>query len=139
MTLPSINYLALAPFLVMSGTALVLLIATSLTPTRIPRRVASTVAVSAAGASLLLTVIQGWQIARHGAQLTAAHSVVMDGFSALATASISSSLIFALLIAHDWEGRERFVGAEYQMLALLATSGAVLMTEGRVIDSLRSA
>ncbi len=129
MTLPSINYLALAPFLVMSGTALVLLIATSLTPTRIPRRVASTVAVSAAGASLLLTVIQGWQIARHGAQLTAAHSVVMDGFSALATASISSSLIFALLIAHDWEGRERFVGAEYQMLALLATSGAVLMTE----------
>lgn len=129
MTIPAINYLAILPFLFLVATALLLLIVSSLIRTKLSNRAASGAAVVAASAALITTVVQWLDVARHGAITTAAHGIVMDGFSTLATASISSSLIFALLIAHDWEVRERFVGAEYQMVALLATSGAILMTE----------
>lgn len=127
--MPDINYLAIAPFLALSGMALLLLIVSSLIERRLSTRWATSLAVTAAAAALATTVFQAWRIAHHGAITTAAHSVVMDGFSTAMTGSIASSLIFALLIAHDWEIREKFAGAEYQMLALLATSGAVLMTE----------
>jgi len=124
---PAINYLALLPFLFLVGAALLLLLLTAMTRNRLSTTLSSTIAVSAATGAFVTTFFQWWSIDHHGAIDTAAHAVAMDGFGALFTASISSSLVFALLIAHDWQGRERFNGAEYQMLALLATSGSVLM------------
>ena len=126
---PAINYLAILPFLFLTGAALFLLFLTALTKNRLSTKVSSTVAVSAALAGFVATFFQWFEINHHGAITTASHAIAMDGFSAVMTASICSSLVFALLIAHDWQGRERFNGAEYQMLALLATSGSVLMTQ----------
>lgn len=126
---PAINYLALLPFLFLTGGALVLLFATALTRSRLTTRLSSGVAITAAGLGLSATFVQWYEIDRHGAITTAAHAIAMDGFSAAFTGSICSSLVLALLIAHDWQGRERFNGAEYQMLALLATAGSVLMTQ----------
>jgi len=126
---PLINYLAILPFLFLTGAALLLLFMTALTRDRLSTRVSSTIAVSAALGGFVATFVQWFEVDHHGATTTAAHAIVMDGFSAVMCASICSSLVFALLIAHDWQGRERFNGAEYQMLALLATSGSVLMTQ----------
>ena len=126
---PAINYLALLPFLSLVGAATLLLFMTALTRNRLSTVVSTSVAVSAALGGFVSTFVQWFEVNHHGATTTAAHAVVMDGFSVVMAASITSSLTFALLIAHDWQGRERFNGAEYQMLALLATSGAVLMTQ----------
>ena len=126
---PAINYLALLPFLLLTGAALLLLFLTALTRNRLSTRLSSTIAVSAALGGFVSTFFQWYQVDHNGASTTAAHAIVMDGFSIVMAASITSSLTFALLIAHDWQGRERFNGAEYQMLALLATSGSVLMTQ----------
>jgi NADH-quinone oxidoreductase subunit N len=58
-----------------------------------------------------------------------AHAIVLDGFSVIATATIAVGLLMATLVAHDWAVRERVTGAEYQILALAVSSGAVLMTQ----------
>ena len=126
---PAINYLALLPFLLLVGAATLLLFMTALTRNRLSTVVSTSVAVSAALGGFVTTFVQWFEVDHHGATTTAAHAIVMDGFSVVMAASITSSLTFALLIAHDWQGRERFNGAEYQMLALLATSGALLMTQ----------
>ena len=126
---PLINYLAILPFLLLTGAATVLLFLTALTRNRLSTRLSSTIAISAAFGGFLTSFFQWYSVDHHGAITTAAHAITMDGFSVVMSASICSSLTFALLIAHDWQGRERFNGAEYQMLALLATSGSVLMTQ----------
>jgi len=128
-SLPSINYLALAPVLTMVGGALILLFATALSAGRLGRRLTTSAALLTGVAALVETFFQWSYVVHHGATTTAAYAIAFDGFSVVATAAIAIGFILTTLVAHDWSAREGFVGAEFHILALAATSGAMVMAQ----------
>ncbi len=127
--IPQIHYLAILPVLVLFGAALVLLFATSLVRDKVSNIAATTVTVAASLAVLVVTYFQWRSIDKSGPTTTIAHAITLDGFSVIATAVIAVSLLMASLVSHDWATRERISSVEYQILALCATAGAVLMTQ----------
>ena len=128
-TIPSIHYLVIAPVAILFGVAVALLLATALAGNKVSTRLATSTSAAAAIAVLVTTWFQWRSIARSGPSTTIAHAVVLDGFSVVATGAIAVCLLLATLVAHDWACREGVAGAEYQILALAATAGAVLMTQ----------
>jgi len=128
-TIPSIHYLALLPVIILFGASLVLLLATALVRDKVSTAAATGVTLAASLATLVVSFVQWSYLAHHGASTTAAHAIVLDGFSVVASGVIAVGLAMATLVAHDWSLRERVAGAEYQILALAASAGAVLMTQ----------
>ncbi|MFZ1063607.1 MAG: NADH-quinone oxidoreductase subunit N [Acidimicrobiales bacterium] len=125
--IPSIHYLAILPVLILFGASLVLLFVTSLVRTKVTQALATSICVGASLAVLVTTYFQWRCLDKSGPSTTIAHAIVLDGFSVVATAVIALSLLMSSLVAHDWAVRERVQGAEYQILALAASAGAVLM------------
>ena len=128
-TLPSIHYLTIAPVLILFGASLFLLIASALWRGTLATTVATATTVVASVAVVVVNVFQWRDLDAHGPGTTVAHAVLLDGFSVVATAVIAVSLGLAALVAHDWARREGVRGPEYQILALAASAGAVLMTQ----------
>jgi NADH-quinone oxidoreductase subunit N len=126
---PQIHYLAILPVLILFGGALGLLLATALVRTKVSTRLATAVTALVSLGALGATFVQWSYVADHGATTTVAHAIVLDGFSVVATGVIATGLFLTTLVAHDWSLRERVSGAEFQILALASTSGAVLMTQ----------
>ena len=129
LTIPSIHYLAIAPVLILFGAALVLLVASALVRTTLSTVLVSSVTALAALGAFGATFFQWSFVATHGATTTIAHAIALDGFSVVATGAIAIGLLLATLVAHDWSVREAVSGAEYEVLALAAAAGAVLMTQ----------
>ncbi len=126
---PHIHYLAILPVLILFGGALGLLLATALVRTKVTTRVATAVTALVSLGALAATFVQWSYVASHGATTTVAHAIVLDGFSVVATGVIAVGLFLTAFVAHDWSLREHVSGAEFQILALASTSGAVLMTQ----------
>jgi NADH-quinone oxidoreductase subunit N len=126
---PHIHYLAILPVLIMFAGALGLLLATALVRTKVSTRVATGVTAVVSLAALAATFVQWSYVAHHGATTTVAHAIVLDGFSVVATGVIAIGLLLTTFVAHDWSLREHVSGAEFQILALASTSGAMLMTQ----------
>ena len=127
MTMPSIHYLALTPVLIYFGFALGLLFVSALARRPLSRSTVTTTTLVASAGVLAITVFQWLDISRHGATTTAAHAVVYDKFSVVATALVAVCVALAALVAHDWATREGLDLAEYTMLALSSASGAMVM------------
>jgi NADH-quinone oxidoreductase subunit N len=127
--IPHIHYLVILPVLILFTASLVLLFATALVRTKVTQAVATAVTVVASLAVIVVTFFQWHCLDKSGPSTTIAHAIVLDGFSVIATAVIAVSLLMATLVGHDWAVRERIAGVEYQILALAATAGAVLMTQ----------
>ena len=127
--IPSIQYLAILPVLILFGASLLLLVASSLWRRTLPTSLATATTVLASLAVLVVNDFQWRHLDSHGASTAVAHAVVLDGFSVVATAVLALSMGLAGLVAHDWARRENVRGPEYQILALAATAGAVLMTQ----------
>ncbi len=128
-TIPSVHYLAILPVIILFGASLALVFATALVRDKIDQKVATSITSVASVAVLVVTYFQWRCLDKAGPSTSVAHAIVLDGFSVVATAVIALSLLMATLVAHDWAVRERVVGAEYQILALAASAGAVLMTQ----------
>ena len=126
---PHIHYLAILPVLILFGGALGLLLATALVRTKVTTRVATAVTALVSLGALAATFVQWSYVASHGATTTVAHAIVLDGFSVVATGVIAVGLFLTAFVAHDWSLREHVSGAEFQILALASSSGAVLMTQ----------
>ncbi|MHB1209042.1 MAG: NADH-quinone oxidoreductase subunit N [Acidimicrobiales bacterium] len=129
LVVPHIQYLAIMPVIVLFAGSVVLLFATALVRTKVTTVVATGVTSLAAVAALVLTFFQWHSLDQHGATTTVAHAITLDGFSVVATGVIAVCLLMATLVGHDWAVREGVVGGEYQILALAASAGAVLMTQ----------
>ena len=129
LVIPSINYLAIVPVLVFLGAALFLLFTTALVKTKVTLRVATATTVLASIAALVVNFYQWSYVAHHGATTTIAHAVVLDDFAVVATAVIAVSMLMSALVAHDWATREGVSGAEFHILALASSAGAMLMTQ----------
>jgi NADH-quinone oxidoreductase subunit N len=128
-TIPSIHYLAILPVIILLGGALCLLLATALLRDKVSTAVATSLTVAVSLAAFATTFWQWRCVDRSGPTTTIAHAIVLDGFSVVATGVIVLGLALSALVAHDWAIRERVQGAEFHILALTSTAGAVLMTQ----------
>ena len=127
--IPTIHYLAILPAILLLASSVGLLFATALMGKKISTQVASFVTVLTGAGVLVVTFLQWSQVANHGASTTIANAIVLDGFSVVSTGIIAIGLILSTFVAHDWSIREKLTGAEFHMLALASTTGAVLMTQ----------
>lgn len=129
MTIPSIHYLAILPVIILFAGSLGLLLATALVRTKVTTTLATSATVVVSLAALATTFWQWRCIDKAGPSTTVAHAIVLDGFSVVATGTILVGLLMSALVAHDWAKRENVSGAEFHILALASTAGAVLMTQ----------
>ena len=127
--IPSIHYLAILPVLIFFGASLILLVASALVDTKIKINVATGITVAASIATIIVSVFQWTYVSNHGATTTLAHAVVLDGFAVVGTVVIAASTALSAFVAHDWSKRERIAGADFHILALASSAGALLMVQ----------
>ncbi len=125
--LPHIDYLAILPILVLLGGALVILLWSSLTRRPLDTVWVTSLTVLAAAASLVIGLLQYYDVRDHGAHTTIAHAVVQDGFSAFMTVLVSAAIFVSAIIGDAWLTRERITGPELHVLLLVSGSGAIVM------------
>lgn len=126
---PSIHYLAIAPELALLGGALLLLFASALRPSRISNVQATVVTAASSIAVVVIAFFQWSDVASHGARTTIDHAIALDGFSIVASAIVGVGLLLSTLVAHDWAKRANVRNGEFSILALAASSGAVIMAQ----------
>ena len=129
LVVPHIHYLALLPILTYFGASLALLLMSALVKTKVTINWATGVTVAASLATIVYSFFQWSYIAHHGATTTVAHAIVLDGFSVVGNVVIAVSVILSAMVAHDWAKRERIAGADFHVLALAASAGALLMVQ----------
>jgi NADH-quinone oxidoreductase subunit N len=145
--LPSIEYITILPALILIGGALVILTISALVPRRMPEAFWTTVTLLTCGATAIAAVAQwfsitggklfhvgflgidGFDITQRGARPAIAQAVVLDGFSLWFALIAASCVALFALIADGYVQREGLGGPEIYVLALLSSSGTVLMAE----------
>ena len=124
---PSIDYLAILPVLILIGGAVIIMTVTALIPGGLRRDATTGLSVTTAIAALLSALVEWHRVMVQGATTTIAHAIVMDGFSTFMAIAVTSCFVIASLIGHDYLKREDISSAEYHILALISAAGAVLM------------
>ena len=128
-TTPSVNYLAIAPILVLLGGSLALMMIAALTKSRVSLGVATVTSAAVCAVATIVSVFQWSDVSSHGESTTLAHAVAYDGFGIVATAIIAVTTLLATLSARDWIARARTVGVEFHILLLAAAAGAMMMAQ----------
>lgn len=125
--LPSIDWAALAPIVILLGGAIVLLVAGSLLRGAKARKFYGPYSAFVAVVAGLATIPQWHEVQDHGAFATVAGMIGIDGFSLFATATICAALFLAVLFIDGYLVREDLVGIEPFVLMMTSASGAVVM------------
>jgi NADH-quinone oxidoreductase subunit N len=129
LVIPSIHYLALLPVLTFFGASLALLLMSALVSDKVAITVSTGVTAAASIAVLVYSYYEWNYIDHHGATTTVAHAVVLDGFSVVGNVAIAVAMLLSAFVAHDWATRERIAGADFHILALASSAGALLMVQ----------
>lgn len=137
---PSIDWLALAPLLVLLVGGLLTLTFSSFLKRREPKGLFTwtTVGISVIAALMVLPMwarVQGWSSLlwwnidhpQTGPFSTAGGAVGIDGFSLFITVVICVGVVLAALLADGFLRRESMGGPEFYVLLLLSASGGVIM------------
>lgn len=137
---PSIDWLALAPLLVLLVGGLLTLTFSSFLKRREPKGLFTwtTVGISVVAALMVLPIwarVQGWNSLlwwnidhpQTGPFSTAGGAVGIDGFSLFITVVICVGVVLAALLADGFLRRESMGGPEFYVLLLLSASGGVIM------------
>jgi len=127
LVIPSIHYLAILPVLIFFGASLLLLVVSALVDTKVTIYFATAITSLTAVATVVVAFFQWSYVANHGASTTVAHAVVLDGFAVVGTVVVAVGVLLSSLVAHDWAKRERIAGADFHILALASSAGALLM------------
>lgn len=129
LVIPSVHYLALLPVLTFFGASLLLLVMSALVSDKVEINWATGITSAASIAVMVYAIFQWSYIDHHGATTTVAHAVVLDGFAVVGTFAIGAAMLLSALVAHDWAKRERIAGADFHILALASSTGALLMVQ----------
>jgi NADH-quinone oxidoreductase subunit N len=129
LVIPSIHYLALLPVLTFFGASILLLLMSALVSDKVSLNISTGITAAASVAVLVYAAFEWSYIAHHGATTTVAHAVVLDGFSVVGNVAIASAMLLSAFVAHDWAKRERIAGADFHILALASSAGALLMVQ----------
>jgi NADH-quinone oxidoreductase subunit N len=125
--LPHVDYTAILPELIFLGGVLVLIAASAMAPRQPPTGVYATATCGIALAALVASLVLWRDVQRHGAFMTVARSVDVDGFAVFFLVLVSGVLVVAAILGSGYLRREGIVGCEYYALALISGSGAMLM------------
>jgi NADH-quinone oxidoreductase subunit N len=126
---PHIDYLAIAPELILLGGALVILLATSMLRGGLSRSWTTGLALLTGAGTLAAALVEWSRVSSQGSTTTIAHAISLDGFSAFFSITVACALLLSTLLGHDYLARERIGTPEYHILALVASSGAVMMAQ----------
>jgi len=133
--LPNVEYHYLLPFLILVGSAVLLLMLSSLFRNQWRRGLYAGWTVVTGLAAMGWTWHLWGQVVGHnhagkpGPVSAVAGSIAVDGFSLLITITICTSLVLAALVAESYLPGEHLDGPEFYVLAMLSASGGVLMGE----------
>ncbi|NNC79607.1 MAG: NADH-quinone oxidoreductase subunit N [Acidimicrobiales bacterium] len=120
-----VDYLILAPLIMMAFGGLLLLTITSLTK-RLSSSFVTTWSVAAALGSVAFAVWL-WIDLDTLAQVTLSSSIIADKFSVFLTVVIGLSTALALMLTHHYLDREELPGIEMPVLMMLSASGGIIM------------
>ena len=129
LVLPDVVYWPVAPVLVLTGAAGLILLIGALLRRQMPTAWNALVSVAASLACLVLAVGQWARLVEDGPQRHFSGAVVVDGFSIFVTCLVAASLAVAALLAEPWLRREELEGPEFSVLAMLCASGAIVMAQ----------
>jgi NADH-quinone oxidoreductase subunit N len=124
-----VEYLSIAPVLILGGGALLLLVVSSVLSKRSRPGLYPLLTMLIGTASAVLCVVEWIDIDRHGPRLTVGGQVLYDHFSVLFLLLVSVATILGALFSDGYLQRERLDGVEGYVLMLMAGSGAMLMAE----------
>jgi len=124
---PHIDYLSILPMLIMLGGALGLMLVSSLLRRIMDVRSGTLVAATVSVAALVAALFQWDRVATHGPQVTIAGAVAFDGFDVFIQVTVSIAMLLTALIGDGYLKREGIDGPEYQVLAMVSASGAMMM------------
>ncbi len=124
---PHIDYLSILPMLIMMGGALVLMAATSLFRKILGVGAGTVVTAATSIAALVAALVQWDHVATHGAQVTIAGAIAFDGFDVFIQITVAITMLLTALVADGYLKREGFEGSEFQVLAMMSASGAMMM------------
>jgi NADH-quinone oxidoreductase subunit N len=131
--LPHVEYHFLLPFLILVGSAVLMLAVSSLFRDKWPRGLYAAWTVVTALAAMVWTWHLWGQVVGHGGVpkpgpvAAVAGAFAVDGFSLFITLTVCTGLILTALLAESYLRQEDLDGPEFYVLAMLSTSGAVLM------------
>ncbi|MGH9068558.1 MAG: NADH-quinone oxidoreductase subunit N, partial [Acidimicrobiales bacterium] len=127
LVLPHLTAPPVMPEIILVGGAILLLVVASLTSRRLPSwfHAGATAAIGLASLGYTWTLWQGVQA--HGPYLAYASALSIDGFSLFFFILIDASVVLGCLVATAFLDRERMVGPEFYVLAMLSGSGAMFM------------
>lgn len=129
LTIPEVVYWPVAPVLVLTGAAALILLIGSLVRRPLPTGWNALVTVAASAACLFFAVGAWARLVDDGPQRHFSGAVVVDGFSIFMTCLVAASLAVAALLAEPWLKREGLEGPEFSVLAMLCASGAIVMAQ----------
>jgi NADH-quinone oxidoreductase subunit N len=124
---PHVDYLSILPMVIMMGGALALMVLSSLF-----RKVlgvgAGTLAASAVSIAALVAALFQWDhVSTHGPQVTIAGAIAFDGFDVFIQITVAIAMLLTALVGDGYLRREGVQGPEFQVLAMMSASGAMMM------------
>lgn len=125
--LPSVDWAAIAPNLILMLGGILLLTVVSVLKRRVPAWFAPVWTISAAVAAGCAVVPLWQRFLDSGPETLIGGAVGLDGFSLFATVVVCISVVFASLLLADYLQRESLESPEWYVLILLSASGAVTM------------
>jgi NADH-quinone oxidoreductase subunit N len=124
-----VEYRSIAPVLILSGGALVLLVVSAVLPRRSRPALYPLLTAVIGGAACVASALCWLDISDHGAKLTIGRQVFYDHFSMFFCLLVGVATVLGALTFDSYLQREGLDGVEAYALMLLAGSGAMLMAE----------
>jgi NADH-quinone oxidoreductase subunit N len=124
---PHVDYLSILPMIIMFGGAVLLMIVSSLFRKILGVGVGTLTASVTAVAALVAALFQWDHVLTHGPSVTIAGAIAYDGFDVFIQIVVSIAVLLTALIGDGYLRREGVEGSEFQVLALLSASGAMMM------------
>jgi NADH-quinone oxidoreductase subunit N len=124
---PHVDYLSILPMLIMMGGALALMVLSSLFRKVLGVGAGTLVAATVSIAALVAALFQWDHVSTHGPQVTIAGAIAFDGFDVFIQITVAIAMLLTALVGDGYLRREGVEGPEFQVLAMMSASGAMMM------------
>jgi NADH-quinone oxidoreductase subunit N len=124
---PHVDYLSILPMLIMMGGALALMVLSSLFRKVLGVGAGTLVAATVSIAALAAALFQWDHVSTHGPQVTIAGAIAFDGFDVFIQITVAIAMLLTALVGDGYLRREGVEGPEFQVLAMMSASGAMMM------------
>jgi NADH-quinone oxidoreductase subunit N len=124
---PSVDWFAITPLIVLTGGALVIMLAGALFDELLPKGTYAVVTAAVAIATMVDTFVLWHQVQDKGPKELLGGAIVLDGPALFITVVIVASILLTALFLDDYLRREGLDGAESYALILVSALGGVVM------------